>query len=236
MPYLGEANVGGLLTEALTADVEAVLADETGLVRADAAVNVQSVHVLAPFPCLANPPVLLPSLLSRTLSAAKISCSSPRDELTRRGRPCRKCADASTRQTRATYLRLCGSCFVEGWTWKLQKLVRQNTRGRPDNPPAYLSCRCRCRWVMSLVVRRAGAIEKSSRPWRTISMSRKFSERMPCDGSSRAKRLPYGARAGKGNMCLPSLLALCHQCSRIADMRRQSSTEHTTQRRRACLS
>ena len=37
--YLGEANVGGLLTEALTADVQAVLADETGLVGADTAVK-----------------------------------------------------------------------------------------------------------------------------------------------------------------------------------------------------
>jgi len=37
--YLGEANVGSLLTEALTADVEAVLADETGLVGAHAAVR-----------------------------------------------------------------------------------------------------------------------------------------------------------------------------------------------------
>jgi hypothetical protein len=36
--YLDEANVGGLLAEALTADVQAVLADETGLVGADAAV------------------------------------------------------------------------------------------------------------------------------------------------------------------------------------------------------
>ena len=35
--YLDEANVGGLLTEALTADVETVLADETGLVGADTA-------------------------------------------------------------------------------------------------------------------------------------------------------------------------------------------------------
>ena len=34
---LDEANVGGLLTEALTADVEAVLADQTGAVGADAA-------------------------------------------------------------------------------------------------------------------------------------------------------------------------------------------------------
>lgn len=35
--YLGEANVVGLLTEALTADVEAVLADETSRVGADTA-------------------------------------------------------------------------------------------------------------------------------------------------------------------------------------------------------
>lgn len=39
VPYLDETNVGALLTEALTADVEAVLADETGLVGADAAVH-----------------------------------------------------------------------------------------------------------------------------------------------------------------------------------------------------
>lgn len=35
--YLGEANVLALLPEALTADVEAILADETGAVCADAA-------------------------------------------------------------------------------------------------------------------------------------------------------------------------------------------------------
>jgi len=37
--YLDEADVGGFLTEALAADVEAVLADETGLVGADTAVE-----------------------------------------------------------------------------------------------------------------------------------------------------------------------------------------------------
>lgn len=37
-PYLDESNIGSLLSEALTADVEAVLADETGLVGADAAI------------------------------------------------------------------------------------------------------------------------------------------------------------------------------------------------------
>jgi hypothetical protein len=37
--YLGKANIVGLFAEALTADVEAVFADETGPVCADAAVN-----------------------------------------------------------------------------------------------------------------------------------------------------------------------------------------------------
>ena len=37
--YLDEANVGALLAEALTADVEAVLADQTSGVGADAAVE-----------------------------------------------------------------------------------------------------------------------------------------------------------------------------------------------------
>ena len=39
MPYLDETDVGALLAEALTADVEAVLADETSRVGADAAVQ-----------------------------------------------------------------------------------------------------------------------------------------------------------------------------------------------------
>ncbi len=42
MAYLDEANVGGLLTEALTADVEAVLADQTCSVGADAAVKLKT--------------------------------------------------------------------------------------------------------------------------------------------------------------------------------------------------
>lgn len=37
--YLDESNVGGLLTEALTADVQAIFADQTGFVCADAAVK-----------------------------------------------------------------------------------------------------------------------------------------------------------------------------------------------------
>jgi hypothetical protein len=37
--YLGEANSGRVLTEALTADVESVLADQTGGVSADTAIE-----------------------------------------------------------------------------------------------------------------------------------------------------------------------------------------------------
>lgn len=38
LSYLDETNVGSLLAEALTADVEAVLADQTSLVGADTAI------------------------------------------------------------------------------------------------------------------------------------------------------------------------------------------------------
>jgi hypothetical protein len=44
--YLDEANVGALLAEALTADVEAVLADETSRVSAHAAVSTSLAIVL----------------------------------------------------------------------------------------------------------------------------------------------------------------------------------------------
>lgn len=37
--YLVEANIVGVLAEALTADVEVVLADKTGLVSANAAIE-----------------------------------------------------------------------------------------------------------------------------------------------------------------------------------------------------
>ena len=47
--YLGEANVVGLLPEALTADVQAVLADETSWVRADTA-NRKSAHYIPILP------------------------------------------------------------------------------------------------------------------------------------------------------------------------------------------
>lgn len=45
--YLGEANVGALLTEALTADVQAVLADQTSLVGADTAIHHVSPSILS---------------------------------------------------------------------------------------------------------------------------------------------------------------------------------------------
>jgi hypothetical protein len=45
--YLCEADVDGSFPEALTADVEAVLADETSVMCADAAVNRNSVSLVA---------------------------------------------------------------------------------------------------------------------------------------------------------------------------------------------
>jgi len=56
-PYLDEANVGGLLSEALTADVQAVLADETSLVLADTAVEAYMLAIdLAPLCPLSSCP------------------------------------------------------------------------------------------------------------------------------------------------------------------------------------
>lgn len=50
--HLGETDVGGLLAEALTADVQAVLADETSLVRADTASEAVSIlFPLRAYPC-----------------------------------------------------------------------------------------------------------------------------------------------------------------------------------------
>lgn len=82
LSYLGEADVVGLLAEALTADVQAVLADETSLVGADTAsgmsvtmsIHVLSIHVL----------------------------DVRRSRHTKLLLPCRRCVGASTRRIRAT--------------------------------------------------------------------------------------------------------------------------------------
>ena len=67
--YLGEANVLGLLTEALTAQVEVVLADETGLVLADAAIN----RNVSPHPYQNHIPSLHPLLNPSIESAIGVS-------------------------------------------------------------------------------------------------------------------------------------------------------------------
>lgn len=97
--YLDEANVGGLLTEALTADVEAVLADQTGLVGADAAVHKVKIIMLAQilhFPsreflqCRSScPPYFIPN---RIIPAKR----------TTDGRPCRSYGGGSSRRIRET--------------------------------------------------------------------------------------------------------------------------------------
>lgn len=76
--YLDETNVGGLLAEALTADVEAVLADQTSGVGADAAVCQVS---LRSFKLFLHAQVCPPSILStwphiapRALPAISLLC------------------------------------------------------------------------------------------------------------------------------------------------------------------
>ena len=115
--YLDEADVGGLLTEALTADVEAVFADQTGLVGADAAVR-SIVSYGRSF--LLQIPATPPS--DRRENPSNIM------ERTSRGSPCRSCGGASSRQIRETYwrLKLC-------WFFFLAKEVVAGAekRGRP---------------------------------------------------------------------------------------------------------
>jgi hypothetical protein len=87
--YLDETNVGGLLTEALTADVQAVLADETSRVGADAAVSTSLATVPGYKPrhspaSIALRSATLPPLLS---VAAQ---NTYRCEHTTRGSPCRR--------------------------------------------------------------------------------------------------------------------------------------------------
>lgn len=73
-PYLGEADVVRLLAEALTADVQAILADETGLVCADTAADM-SAHAtprtshLPPSPSRSRPARDIPSSCSLAVAA-----------------------------------------------------------------------------------------------------------------------------------------------------------------------
>lgn len=109
--YLDEANVGSLLTEALTADVEAILADQTGPVAAHAANDQEKQSSASLFPA---------SLLS--FSPSFFSGFTPRQTVrfspglevnvpTKRGSPCRSCAGASSRRIREPYCCLNDSCF-----------------------------------------------------------------------------------------------------------------------------
>jgi hypothetical protein len=73
--YLGETDVAGLLAEALTADAEAVLADETGLVGADAAgipsaiVPIFSILIIAPVRDCPSTSVRIPRSCAFSVSA-----------------------------------------------------------------------------------------------------------------------------------------------------------------------
>jgi hypothetical protein len=94
--YLDESNIGSLLSEALTADVEAVLADETGLVGADAAKKLVLADMFIPR-CLLLHPALLPSFPQAY--RVEFRDSGLR---TTRASPFRRSLGGSSRQSRET--------------------------------------------------------------------------------------------------------------------------------------
>ena len=72
--YLGEADGGSLLTEALTAEVKAVLADETSLVGAEAAAERTQAGQRTSFTSVlaAHPPPLAPSCTLKLPTSSNI--------------------------------------------------------------------------------------------------------------------------------------------------------------------
>jgi hypothetical protein len=88
--YLDESNVRGLLSEALTADVQAILADQTSFVGTNTAISQQS----APAPISSYPSI------SRSIYISiSRNCQGVR---TRRELPCRRFLGASSRRIRET--------------------------------------------------------------------------------------------------------------------------------------
>lgn len=90
LPVLDEADIGALLTETLTADVQTVFSDQTSSVCADSAVKDlvsfrSRLHALP-----ARPDIWYPA------------CEFEEGILTIRESPFRRCAGASTRRTRET--------------------------------------------------------------------------------------------------------------------------------------
>jgi len=86
MVYFDESNVRSLLSEALTADVQAILADQTSLVGADTALSQLS----------ASAPISSQTFISNSSSRNWYS------ERTRRELPCRRFLGASSRRIRET--------------------------------------------------------------------------------------------------------------------------------------
>ena len=107
--YLDEADISRLLAEALTADVESVLADQTGLVGADAATQKKDDMVSLSLSLFLSPCRLFPSCSQVCLLLLLCSLSLPGGSvigcgllLTRHGSPCRRSWGASSRRFRET--------------------------------------------------------------------------------------------------------------------------------------
>lgn len=97
--YLDETNVGGLFTETLTADVETVFADETGLVGADTAVKFSS----ASCSLVVSSYSIIPALTHPISSISEYNLDYEESiKRTKRGLPFRRYGDESSRRTRET--------------------------------------------------------------------------------------------------------------------------------------
>jgi hypothetical protein len=106
-PYLDKSNVGALLPEALTADVQAVLADETSGVGADTAVGCScqpiSQKFVMPSVSIIRHPIRTCSLLQYSIpKRTKRPMYRGKGKRTSCESPCRRCAGASTRPIRET--------------------------------------------------------------------------------------------------------------------------------------
>ena len=112
--YLHKPNILALFPEALSADVEAIFADETGFVGADAAVDceISNQHIVSSKVIKATLAKMTGGFESLNyglwrLRSEKIAILGAKHEMkhTKTARLCRMCEGASTRLTRETLLR-----------------------------------------------------------------------------------------------------------------------------------
>ena len=126
--HLLETDGGSLLAEALTAEVKAVLADETSLVGAEAAAK-RGRSAYTPRPARPSPSFQLPS--SKTLSGrCHLSHIQEQRMLTTDGYPCRTCGDERTKRRRGSFWLVLKEKELQGNTQTHSSESYKKVRGR----------------------------------------------------------------------------------------------------------